>query len=187
MKIFVASDNPVKINSILQAASETYPEVEVQGLKTPSGISEQPMTDEETMQGSINRAKNIAQIAKDKHLFSNDETVLFVGAEGGVFPHPNNDQELWSTVWITVLDQAGQTYSANGARFRLPSFLSEGILSGQEMGAVIGQFCGDPDQKRKAGAIGIITANFVDRTEEYVGIAKLALGLWHGRHWQEKK
>ena len=37
------------------------------------------------------------------------------------------------------------------------------------------------EQKRKAGAIGILTAGFINRTEEYVSITKLAIGLWHGQ------
>jgi non-canonical (house-cleaning) NTP pyrophosphatase len=39
--------------------------------------------------------------------------------------------------------------------------------------------------KQAGGAIGVITRNFVDRTEEYTGIAKMALGLWYGRNWEE--
>ncbi|MBT4358433.1 MAG: DUF84 family protein, partial [Candidatus Pacebacteria bacterium] len=38
MQIYVGSTNPVKINSVINAASETWPEVQVQGFKTASGI-----------------------------------------------------------------------------------------------------------------------------------------------------
>jgi len=33
--------------------------------------------------------------------------------------------------------------------------------------------------------IGVVTNNFVDRTEEYSAIIKMALGLWYGRTWQK--
>ena len=187
MKIFVASKNPVKINAVTIAASESYPDIEVHGLAVSSGVSEQPMTDQETLEGSINRAKALKKIVLAKSLCLPSEEVLFVGAEGGVYcpKFAKNDQELWSTVWISVLDQKGDIYSASGARFRLPQVLADGILAGQVLGHVIGDLFNDLDLKRKSGAIGILTKGFIDRTEEYVAIAKLAIGLWYGRDWQE--
>jgi inosine/xanthosine triphosphatase len=187
MKIFVASENPVKINAITIAASDNYPDVEVRGLAVASGVSEQPMTDEETLRGSINRAKALKKIVLAKSYCLPDEEALFIGAEGGVYcpKFVQNDSELWSTVWISVLDQKGDIYSASGARFRLPQVLANGILAGQELGHVIGDLFDDLDLKRKSGAIGILTKGFIDRTEEYVAIAKLAIGLWYGRDWQK--
>lgn len=186
MKIFVASQNPVKINAVAMAASETYPDAEVIGISVDSGVAAQPMTDQETLTGSINRAKALKKELLSKKQISADEEVIFVGAEGGVY-HPSfakNHQELWSTVWISVLDQAGQIYSASGARFRLPRVLADGILAGKELGEVMGALFNDPNLKQKSGAIGVLTKNFIDRTEEYVAIAKLAIGLWYGRDWQ---
>ena len=187
LKIFVASNNPVKVNAIVIAVSETYPEAKVQGLAVESGVSDQPMTDEETLKGSINRARAVQQLATKNNLLNADEH-LFVGAEGGVCvpAYAKSDRELWSTVWITVLDEAGKTYSSNGARFKLPEIISDGILAGKELGHVIGALFSDMELKRKSGAIGIVTKNFIDRTEEYSIIAKLALGLWYGRDWQKK-
>jgi inosine/xanthosine triphosphatase len=187
MKIFVASKNPVKINAVTIAASENYPDVEVIGMEVASGVAAQPMTDRETLTGSINRAKALKELVLAKKYCSANEEVLFVGAEGGVY-HPSfagKKKELWSTVWISVLDQDGQIYSASGARFQLPQVLADGILAGKELGSVMGALFDDPDLKQKSGAIGILTKNFIDRTEEYVAIAKLAIGLWYGRNWQK--
>lgn len=186
MKIFVASKNPVKINAVTIAASETYPDVEVIGISVESGVSAQPMTDQETLTGSINRAKALKkELLSKKHILA-DEEAIFIGAEGGVY-HPSfakKNKELWSTVWISVLDQDEQLYSASGARFRLPQVLADGILAGKELGEVMGALFDDPNLKQKSGAIGVLTKNFIDRTEEYVAIAKLAIGLWYGRDWQ---
>ncbi len=116
------------------------------------------------------------------------EEVLFIGAEGGVY-HPSfaqKKQELWSTVWISVLDQEDKVYSASGARFRLPQKITNGILTAKELGTVMGALFNDPELKQKSGAIGILTQGFIERTEEYVAIAKLAIGLWYGRNWQTK-
>ena len=110
--------------------------------------------------------------------------LLGVGMEGGVFLNEND--ELWSTVWVTVIDTQGNIFSANGARFKVPAKIADPILAGGEMGPIVGEFFKDPELKQKQGAIGVITQGFVDRTEEYTGIAKLALGLWYGKGWEEK-
>lgn len=188
MKIFVASKNPVKINAITLAAQANYPDLEVISLAVKSGVSAQPLTDQETLKGSINRAKALKKLASAEKLYSHNQEVLFIGAEGGVY-HPSfakKKQELWSTVWISVLDQENKIYSASGARFCLPQKLATGILAGKELGAVMGALFNDVNLKQKSGAIGILTNGFIDRTEEYVAIAKLAIGLWYGRNWQKK-
>ena len=190
MKIFVASENPVKINSVRIAAAETFPEVEVQGISVPSGIPEQPMSDVETRTGSVNRARNLRDFVfekkEDLNFDPENDEYLFVGAEGGVDqPGFAKEGELWSTVWISVLDKDDQIYSANGARFEVPKIIADKLLAGEEMGPTVSKLFTRDDIKTKQGAIGVITRNFIDRTEEYVGIAKLALGLWYGRDWQE--
>lgn len=187
MKIFVGSTNPVKINAVIQAALETWPDLKTEGFEVPSGISEQPMSDEETYTGAVNRAKAVFAIGK-KSLNSENahptEEYLAVGLEGGVFE--NTDGYLWCTVWVAVIDQEENIYTANGARFRVPDLVAKLIREGKEMGPVIGELVGEADVRKKQGMIGIITNGFVDRTEEYTGICKMALGLYYGRNWDDK-
>lgn len=197
MIIFVGSTNPVKINAVIQAASETWPEVKVQGFEVESGIPEQPKSDEETKQGSLNRARNVLKLIKHQGESSFDlkslslvskhndqEQILGVGLEGGVFE--NEQGEMWSTVWVSVVDQEGKEFSSNGARFLVPEIVADRIRKGQEMGPIIAEVVGQHDVRSKQGMIGVITQNFVDRTEEYTSIAKMALGLWYGRNWLDE-
>ncbi len=181
MHIFVGSTNPVKINAVIQAASETWPAVQVEGYEVESGVADQPRSDEETKQGSINRAKNVLSVATK---FGNKDEVLGIGLEGGVFE--NKQGEMWSTVWVSVVDQEDNVFSSNGARFLVPSIVADRIRQGEEMGPIIAEVVGEHDVRSKQGMIGVITKNFVDRTEEYMSIAKLALGLWYGRHWLDE-
>lgn len=61
MKINVASKNPVKVDAVREAL-QLYPNLkdyEVFGIETNSGVSEQPKSLEETVQGAINRAKAV--------------------------------------------------------------------------------------------------------------------------------
>ncbi len=197
MFIFVGSANPVKINSVVVAASEMWPEAQVRGIDVPSGVSLQPMTDDETRMGAQNRARAVLkaglQMGERNSLFeprhqmplsqeNNDEQALGVGLEGGVYQRENG--ELWSTVWVAVTDATGFITESNGARFKIPDCIANPILAGAEMGPVMDQLLQASNTKQAGGAIGVITRNFVDRTEEYTGIAKMALGLWYGRDWE---
>ncbi len=180
-KIFIGSTNPVKINAVRLAIAHMWSDVEVFGINVPSGINEQPFGDHETRTGAQNRAKAVLRAAKKQKLFdSKNELVLGVGLEGGVLEF---EGEIWSTVWAEVCDSKKlQFFEANGARFRMPTAIAERLRAGDELGPLLSQMFAGADVKRTTGAIGILTDNFVDRTQEYSAIIKLAIGLWHGRH-----
>lgn len=184
MFLFVGSSNPVKINAVTIAASETWPEAQVQGFDVPSGIPEQPFGDQQTRLGAQNRAKAALQRGIDSIEngieFRKEHKLLGVGLEGGVVEQYG---ELWSTVWVVVTADTETFFESNGARFKVPDQIAKPILAGEEMGPVVAAVIGDSDVRKKQGAIGVVTNNFVDRTEEYSSIAKLALGLWYGREW----
>ncbi len=184
MTIFIGSTNPVKVQAVKTAANGKWPDIQIKGFDVASGIAEQPMTDEETKIGAENRAKAAlaAGLSANPEL-ENAQEALGMGLEGGVFI---NGDELWSTVWGCVVDKDGQSYFANGARMKVPQRIAELLLAGKEMGPVVEQLVGEQDVRRKQGMIGVVTNNFVSRTEEYAVIAKLALGVWYGRDWDAK-
>ena len=184
MHIFVGSHNPVKINAVTVAASETWPDATLVGYDVPSGVDEQPIGDDMTRQGAVNRAKAALHDGLAAHAeLKEDDEVLGVGLEGGVMEFGN---EMWSTVWVAVVDTAGNVCESNGARFKVPELVASKIRSGEEMGPVVAQISGHSDVRKKQGFIGVLTDGFVDRTEEYMAIAKMALGVWYGRNWQDK-
>lgn len=183
MHLFVGSSNPVKINAVTIAASEAWPAIVVQGYEVNSGIPAQPMGDDETRLGAENRAKAALEVGIRQQDLGNSGC-LGVGLEGGVFETESGD--LWSTVWVVVADQQGNLHHVNGARFKIPESIATPIREGREMGLVVNKMFGGQDVRRANGAIGVVTKNFVDRTEEYAAIAKLALGLWYGRDWESQ-
>jgi inosine/xanthosine triphosphatase len=179
MLVFVGSTNPVKLNAVKIALADKYPDIQVIGQEVESGIAEQPMSDEETKTGAINRAQNVWQFGLAKYP---NEEILGIGLEGGV---TEISGQLWSTVWVAVIDKNQHFYLSNGARFPVPRIIAEPIRQGGEMGPVVNQIVGGHNIRQKEGMIGVITKNFVNRTEEYSGIAKMALGLWYGRDWEQ--
>jgi inosine/xanthosine triphosphatase len=178
MKIFVGSENPVKVNAVLSSAMETWPDAVAKGFSVDSGVSDQPFSDEETKTGAINRAKAALEAGLKE---DQDKTALGVGMEGGIV---DLGEEMWSTVWAAVVDQQGSITLSAGARFRVPDSVADKIRSEVEMGHAVAEIIGEENKnkiKQEQGLIGILTNGFVDRTEEYQGIIKLALGIWYGK------
>ncbi len=185
--IFVGSTNPVKINAVIQAVTKHWPDMAVTGFEADSRIPAQPIGDDQTRLGARNRARHALELglATTPDGPSSTKLYLGVGLEGGVVEY---DGRLWSTVWGCVTDsmtdhhQANQRFfESNGARFVLPEKIAQALHQGEELGPLMSQLHDGADIKRTSGAIGVLTDNFVDRTEEYTAIIKLAIGLWHGR------
>jgi len=183
MTIFVGSTNPVKINAAHQAAIDHWPNLTVQGFVTQSGVKDQPLSDEETRQGALNRAQSALNQGLTT-LLTPVVPILGIGLEGGVL---TDDQgQMWSTVWAAVIDTQGHVFEANGARVKVAKVIATAISQGQEMGPIMQKLTGLSDVRKKQGMFGIITNNFVNRTEEYSALAKIALGLWYGQGWEQK-
>jgi len=78
MKVIVASTNPAKIKAVTDAFKKVFPEfkIKVESISVESGISEQPMSNKETLKGAMGRAKNARRkIPKADY---------WVGIEGGL-------------------------------------------------------------------------------------------------------
>ncbi len=190
--LFIGSANPVKINAVRDASVHQWPEVQIQSIDVESGVSEQPYGDDETRTGARNRAVAALQQGttllqeeidrKFSHEDNSEATMLGIGLEGGVV---EVGDDLFSTVWVAVTANGETFYEANGARFPVHPLIAEPIRNGEEMGPIVAQLVGVEDVRKKQGMIGVITGNFVTRTQEYTGIAQMAIGQWYGRRWHE--
>ena len=165
MKVIVASQNPVKIAATRIGFHKMYPEYEYKfvGTSVPSGVSDQPMTDEETLQGAINRAKNAKKLHPDAS--------FWVGIEGGI--HNKND-EMEAFAWV-YLESEGLSGKARTSTFLLPPKIIALIKQGIELGEADDMVFGRSNSKQKDGAVGILTGNIIDRTNYYVEAVILAL------------
>ena len=61
MKIAIGTKNPTKVNAVKKVFGDTFTYVEV---AVQSGVSPQPFSDEETIQGAVNRAR--AAVERDR-------------------------------------------------------------------------------------------------------------------------
>lgn len=165
-KIIVASTNPVKIQAVKEAFSRVFPKrnVLVSGKKIPSGVSDQPMTEAETLLGANNRASS------SRKQFP--EYDFFVGIEGGL---SKVEKEMFAFAWVTILDRNGKSGRGRSGAFRIPPAVEALIDSGIELGIANDQVFGLEHSKQKQGAVGILTQNLIGRKDLYEPAIILAL------------
>ena len=103
LSVAVGSSNPVKLNACERAFQTMFPghKIRVVPVPAPSGVSDQPFTDEETKTGAVNRAN--ACWAKYKEKFD-DHPDFAVGLEGGVQEIQGSDgqTELECFAWMAI-------------------------------------------------------------------------------------
>src|SRR5699024_4318991 len=106
MDIWIGTTNQAKV----RAVQSVFQNGQLTSINDDSGVSEQPFSDEETMQGAIHRAKEALPNE------SSNETIA-IGLEGGVM---EVDQTLFICNWGALVTGTDDVYVASGARIPLP-------------------------------------------------------------------
>ncbi|MEN2769185.1 DUF84 family protein [Ornithinibacillus xuwenensis] len=160
MKFIVGSKNPTKVNAV----KEIFHHEVVVGLDVPSNVSAQPFSDEETMHGAINRAKQCA---------ASEENCFGIGLEGGVM---YVDDQLYLCNWGALVSPDGTVYTASGARVVLPKEIELELKQGVELGGIMDRFAKRKGVSKKEGAIGIFTNDLLSRSEMFAQVMTLLKG-----------
>ncbi len=165
-KIVVGSTNPTKINSTKAAFEAVWPDerFEVTGVSVESGVSDQPMSEEETIRGAKNRARTV----RLRH-----QADYTVGLEGGLW-QINGD--WFESGWIAVLDADGNFGIGSTPVIEMPPRLLEKILAGQELGEIIDEITGRQDVAKQEGFFGIMSNGALGRTAALKDGVIFALG-----------
>ena len=164
-KIIIASKNPIKINATKLGFQKVFANLDFEcaGVSVPSDVSDQPMTNQETLQGATNRATHAKNDFPD--------AAFWVGIEGGI---EKMGEEMMAFAWIVILSNEA-TGKARTGTFFLPPKVVELINQGKELGEADDIVFGHSNSKQKNGAVGILTGNLIDRTQFYVEAMVLAL------------
>lgn len=165
IEIVIASTNPVKVQAVVNGFRRLFPDTksQVSTVSVPSEVAHQPLSDEETLRGALNRSNNArrARPAAD----------YWIGIEGGV--QALND-ELAAFAWIVVQSETLQGQARTGTFF-LPPAVAALIREGKELGDADDIVFGRSNSKQDNGAVGILTGNVIDRAQLYEHAMILAL------------
>jgi len=165
MDVVVASRNPVKINSTEIGFAKMFPErtFKIRGVSVPSGVPDQPMGDEQILEGAHNRAENVSKLTPADY---------WVGIEGGL-KKVNGEMEAFA--WIVVKSKDGKIGKGKTGSFILPKKIVELIEQGKELGEADDIVFDQKNSKQANGAVGILTNDVLTRTNFYETAVVLAL------------
>lgn len=115
VRVVIASTNPVKIKAAVGGLQRMFPQVEFEekSVEVPSGVADQPLSDEETLKGAKNRVSNACA--------AHPQADLWVGIEGGV---EHLDGGLAAFAWVVIRSGDLEGKARSGAFF-LPTAVQE--------------------------------------------------------------
>ena len=164
-KVIIASKNPVKIQAAALGFQRLFPHevFQFEGISVPSGVSDQPMSNTETLQGAMNRAENAQQEVPTAD--------FWVGIEGGI-EKMGTEMEAFAWIVVKTTEKVGK---ARTGSFFLPQRVVALVDAGKELGEADDIVFGDSNSKQKSGAVGLLTGDVIVRATYYAEAVVLAL------------
>jgi inosine/xanthosine triphosphatase len=126
-KILLGTTSKSKLDIIRSVFDSGY---EIIPVEVKSGITDQPLDEDTTIEGAVNRAKNATVSSQQEYEFS-------IGLEGGLEKINN----LYYLVCVAALiDQKGNVYIGISNKLPLPRDVSEDVEKGKQFGESIREF-----------------------------------------------
>ncbi|WP_421617657.1 DUF84 family protein [Brevibacillus sp. TJ4] len=146
--------NKAKRAAVFQATG-----VEPECCQVPSGVADQPMSEEETIRGAINRAK--AALDQLPHC------QIGLGLEGGLaFEETFTGQ--WYLISICAAWDGERLFLGKGLGFPVPQQAVQRIVQeGIALGSVIDEWSGTTGSNQQGGAYGLLTQDRVRRADVF--------------------
>ncbi|MFZ4816250.1 MAG: inosine/xanthosine triphosphatase, partial [Phototrophicaceae bacterium] len=162
----VASKNPVKLAAATHGFQRMFPAdaLTVDGVNVPSGVRDQPMSDDETLLGATHRAR----AALDAIPLAD----YAVGIEGGC---EDSAHGLSVFAWIVVIGRDGRLGRSRTAMFYLPEEIARHVRDGLELGDADDIVFGQSNSKQQNGSVGLLTGDVLTRETYYTEALILAL------------
>ncbi len=165
-QVIIGSGNPVKVGITKEVFSASFDDVTFDFVShsAPSGVPDQPIGQEQTKLGALNRAKACVQECSNAD--------FFVGLEGGI---EKIDGEYWAFAWMCIIDHTGKEGFGSTGSFLLPPRISILIDEGNELGVAADIVFDETNSKHKGGTIGLLTDGQVTRADFYRNALVFAL------------
>lgn len=154
-RVVLGSTNPSKLSAVNLTFQQLQCPIELSGVKVPSGVADQPFSDQETMVGALNRARAAVTEANCD---------IGVGLEGGVEETPLG---LFLCNWAAIATPTGEVAAGGGVRIHLPDEIANDVRQGRELGDVIDEWAGKRGVRSEEGTIGILTNGRITRAKMF--------------------
>ena len=153
MLVGVGSTNPVKVTAARNGFAAVWPETgwSVISCEVASGVSEQPMSNAETILGARNRARR----AREQH-----NVTYGVGIESGLC---QIEGAWFSTGWVVVVDASGTEGISSSLIRPVPARIMALVHEGLELGHANDVAFGVQNSKQHTGMIGLLSNNVLTR------------------------
>ncbi len=160
MKIVIASKSPVKADAVRKGVGSLFSEHECifECVDAQSGVSVQPMSQEEMIKGALGR------ISHSKNLIP--EADIWIGLEGGM---EKIDGNFYNSGWVIAEDKNNRRGHGRTFSFLIPEKVVELIINeGLEQSHATDKVFQISGTKTGKGLIGPLTNNSLTYTDWYV-------------------
>jgi inosine/xanthosine triphosphatase len=155
VKVATGTRNPAKLRGIERAFRECFGEVEITGIAIDSGVSRQPFSLEETLNGALNRAARAFEVVRGDY---------GVGVEAGIFSLADARIEVQVAAVVSASGKVGIGLSP---AFPLPPRFVEALEKGEvsELEEAVDRAFGRRSVGEAEGLVGLLTGGKVTREE----------------------
>ncbi|PPA91259.1 DUF84 family protein [Brevibacillus laterosporus] len=153
-QLALGSHNQAKQKAIFLATG-----IQPQCVSVPSGVSEQPLSEDETIRGAIARAKQALEAVPDAE--------IGLGLEGGLTFDAIYTKQ-WYLISICAAWNGEALHIGKGLAFPIPNHIGEDMkTSGRELREVIDSLSGTKNSNHKEGAYGLFTDGKITRAHVF--------------------
>lgn len=166
MFVAVGSTQFAKVQAVKQVAK--LRQLRVIACPAHSSVSSQPLSDLETMEGALNRAR---------YVLDKTGCAIGIGLEGGMM---SIQDRMFVCNWGALVSEDQVEVVTGGLRFPLPEDMSEELLHGKELSEIIAKHPNQEarSQQHELGTVGLMTNGFVTRKDMYVQMVTALFGQY---------
>ena len=157
--VAVGSLNKPKIEAARMVFLPIWPGASIVPTPAPSGVSDQPWSADEALNGAVNRALGALRSVRAD---------IGVGLEGGVEEGPGG--LLYLSGWGAVATADGRLGIGGGARTPLPPALANMLYAGVELGPAIDDWLDRQGVRHKEGTVGVPTGGHLTRSASFANL-----------------
>jgi inosine/xanthosine triphosphatase len=168
--VAIGSQNKAKVGAVKKVFGRVFPDYEIVfvPLATESRVKDQPIQNNETMIGAINRARHARDLSP--------EADYFVGLEGGVDIGAGGHSFVFG--WVAIINVDQRMHLGSSSWVELPNGFHKPLLMDRaNLGDLIREIATVDDQevRQVIGTNGVLTAGFYTREQEFCDAVTCAL------------